>query len=300
MHVTADIAYAVWRYWEATGDEAFLAGPGMDLLFETARFWASRVTPDGGRLHIRGVVGPDEYHHSVCDNAYTNWMARFNLEKAAWLARQHGSSAVEGEDWAGLAQSLYVPAPNEQGVIEQFEGFFELGDYPLAEEARMKAPVSRLFDWDKINRLKLIKQADVLMIPLLFPDAFGDDVVAANYRYYEPLTDHGSSLSPCVHAAIAARLGLRQEAEGYWKKSLWLDLNNAMDNSMLGVHAAAMGGSWQALVFGFLGVRFGSGPSAGVHAAARLPDAWDCVDLQLAWRGQTHPLKVSRRSNEPF
>ena len=112
-------------------------------------------------------------------------------------------------------------------MIEQFEGFFGLADYPLPQEERLKAPVSRLFDWEEINRLKLIKQADVLMLPLLFPDAFSDEVVAANYRYYEPLTDHGSSLSPAVHAAIAARIGLPEDAQRYWKQSLWLDLSNA-------------------------------------------------------------------------
>jgi beta-phosphoglucomutase family hydrolase len=295
IHVTADIAYAVWRYWQATLDEEFLTGPGAELLFETAKFWVSRVTPDGGRHHIRGVVGPDEYHHSVNDNAYTNWMARFNLERAAWLAQHLNVNAAEAQEWNDLAQSLYVPAPNEHGVIEQFEGFFGLESYPLSEEARFKAPVSRLFDWEKINRLKLLKQADVLMLPMLFPEDFTDEVVAANYHYYEPLTDHGSSLSPAVHAAIAARIGLREEAERYLKQSLWLDLSNGMDNSMLGVHPATMGGTWQALVFGFLGVHFNeAGPQAGPRAATQLPDAWSSISMTLAWRGRTHALQVKR------
>lgn len=295
IHVTADIAYAVWRYWEATQDEDFLRGPGADILFETARFWMSRVTIVGGAAHIKGVVGPDEYHHSVNDNAYTNWMVRFNLEKAAWLAQRCGIHAVEAQEWLAMANSVYIPMPNENGVIEQFEGFFALENYPLAAAERLKAPVSRLFDWDKINQLKLLKQADVLMLPLLFPTAFTDEAVAANYRYYEPLTDHGSSLSPAVHAAIAARIGLQDDAERYWKQSLWLDLSNAMDNSMLGVHAAALGGTWQALVFGFLGVRFNAdGPQVDARAAARLPDGWQCVRMHLAHRGRMHTVEVAR------
>ncbi|RJG01005.1 HAD-IA family hydrolase [Noviherbaspirillum sedimenti] len=295
IHVTADIAYAVWRYWEATRDEDFLTGPGADLLFETARFWMSRVTLVGPRWHIQGVVGPDEYHHDVNDNAYTNWMARFNLERAAWLAQHRGVNAAEAQEWRELARTLYVPLPDHEGVIEQFAGFFALEDYPLAAEARLKAPISRLFDWDKMNRLKLLKQADVLMLPLLFPEAFTDEVVAANYRYYEPLTDHGSSLSPAVHAAIAARIGLQDDAERYWQQSLWLDLSNAMDNSMLGVHAAAMGGTWQALVFGFLGVRFDEeGPRLDACAAARLPDEWHRLGMKLAYRGRLHAVKVAR------
>lgn len=300
VHVTADIAYAVWRYWESTRDEDFLAGPGAEILFETARFWASRVTRGERHHHIRGVVGPDEYHHAVNDNAFTNWMVRHNLERAAWVAtwlarRRDAATDGEAKEWAGLARSLFCPMPDARGVIEQFEGFFALGDYPLRKEERFKAPVSRLLDWQRINGLKLVKQADVLMLPFLFPDAFTDDVVAANYRYYEPITDHGSSLSPSVHAAIAARLGLRDDAERYWKQSLWLDLSNAMDNSMLGVHAAAMGGTWQALVFGFLGVRFTeTGPLVDARAAARLPAGWDAVELTLAHRGRLHAVRVAR------
>lgn len=295
VHVTADVAYAVWRYWEATRDEDFLAGPGAEILFETARFWVSRMTRGEHHHHIRGVVGPDEYHHTVNDNAYTNWMARFNLEQAAWAAQRFEVHPAEAQEWSALAGSLYCPAPGSDGVIEQFEGFFALADYPLPKGERFKAPVSRLFDWEEINRIKLIKQADVLMLPLLFPDAFSDEVVAANYGYYEPLTDHGSSLSPAVHAAIAARIGLPEDARRYWKQSLWLDLTNAMDNSMLGVHAAAMGGTWQALVFGFLGVRFTeAGPQLDARAAQRLPAEWGRVELTLAYRGRSHAVKVAR------
>lgn len=295
IHVTADVAYAVWRYWEGTGDEAFLAGPGADILFETARFWASRITLEGGRGHIRGVVGPDEYHHDVDDNAYTNWMARFNLERAAWAAGASARHATESQDWLGLARALHCPAPDERGVIEQFEGFFALGDHALPPGERAKAPLARLFDWEQINRLKVVKQADVLMLPMLFPEAFTDEQLAANYRYYEPLTDHASSLSPGIHAALAARLGLREDAERHWKQSLWLDLTNAMDNSALGVHPAAMGATWQALVFGFLGVRFGqAGPTPDPRAGARLPAGWDAVALILAHRGRRHRIEVRR------
>jgi trehalose/maltose hydrolase-like predicted phosphorylase len=296
IHVTADVAYAVWRYWEATCDETFLAGPGAEILFDTARFWASRAERGERHYHIRGVVGPDEYHHGVNDNAYTNWMARFNLERAAWVAGNVTRSMAEAEDWEELARSLYCPGPRSDGVIEQFEGFFQLGDYSLAAEERFKAPLNRLFDWEEINRFKLIKQADVLMLPFLFPDAFSDEVVAANYRYYEPLTDHGSSLSPAVHAAIAARLGLTEDAERYWKQSLWLDLQNGMDNSMLGVHAAAMGGTWQAFVFGLLGVRFSEdGPRPHPRALEWLFRGREAVELSLSWRGNAYRIKVPQR-----
>ncbi len=299
IHVTADVAYAVWRYWEATRDDEFLAGPGAELLFETARFWASRVARERDGCHLRRVVGPDEYHHDVDDDAYTNWLARFNLERAAWVAGFLGNEARvkpergEPRAWSEVAAALQCPMPDSRGVIEQFAGFFRLDDYPLPPGERFKAPIGRLLDWERINRLKLLKQADVLMLPLLFPEAFTDDVVLANYRYYEPITDHGSSLSPPVHAALAARLGLRDDLERYWKQSLWLDLSDAMDNSALGVHPAAMGGTWQALVFGICGVRFrDSGPAARRRSSVGLPGGWRSVELALAHRGRSYPLRL--------
>ena len=314
LHVTAGVAYAVWRYWDATQDAAFLRDAGVEILLETARFWVNRCTRGPRHYHLRGVVGPDEYHHSVNDNAYTNWMARFNLERAVeaveWIQREFPAAfaalaerctlaAHERDEWREVARHLYCPAPNAQGVIEQFEGFFDLEDYTLPREERFKAPISRLFDWDRINRLQLIKQADVLMLLHLFPDSFSHEIAAANYRYYEPRTDHGSSLSPGIHAAVAARLGLREDAERYWRESLWLDLSNVMSNSALGVHPACMGATWQALVFGFLGVRFTeAGPVPDADAPARLPSKWRGVSLELCWRGRRYALAVDRK-DEP-
>jgi alpha,alpha-trehalose phosphorylase len=307
------VAEAVWRYWEATGDDDLLRDAGVEMLAETARFWASRCTRGSRHWHIRGVVGPDEYHHSVDDNAYTNWMAHRNLQKAVqaveWLAREFprawgalaercGLGRDEVDEWATVARDLYLPGPNADGVIEQFAGFFDLEDYPLPREERFKAPISRLFDWDRINRLKLIKQADVLMLCHLFPEAFPREVVAANYGYYEPITDHGSSLSPGIHAAVAARLGLREDAERYWRESLWLDPANTMANSALGVHPACMGATWQALVFGFLGTRFTeTGPVADPGAGTRLPAKWRAVALTLGWRGRAYSLQVVREES---
>lgn len=314
VHVTAGVAHGIWRYWEATHDREFLRDAGVEVLAETARFWVSRSTRGARHVHIQGVVGPDEYHHSVDDNAYTNWMARFNLERAVeavnWMAREFPQawSALaermqltidEPLEWADVARDLYCPAPNSDGVIEQFRGFFLLEDYSLPREERYKAPISRLFDWERINRLKLVKQADVLMLLHLFPDAFSRDVVAANYRYYEPITDHSSSLSPGIHAAVAARLGLHEDAHRYWRESLWLDLSNTMGNSALGLHAACMGATWQALVFGFLGVRLTeNGPVCEPEASACLPAKWRAIRLNLAWRGRIHTIEIARKETQ--
>ncbi|TVQ48297.1 MAG: HAD family hydrolase [Gammaproteobacteria bacterium] len=310
LHVTAGVALGVWRYWEATHDTAFMRTQGCEILFETARFWLSRCVLDGARRHLRGVVGPDEYHHDVDDNAYTNWLARFNLERAAWAADwladespdalaalserldldSHASAA-----WAQAAAELFCPQPGRDGVIEQFAGFRALPRHEMQQGERYRAPIDRLFDWQRINRLQLLKQADVLMLLHLFPDRFSDEVVAANYHFYEPRTDHGSSLSPPIHAAIAARIGEHEAAWRYWQQALWFDLDNLMGNGALGVHPACMGAVWQALVFGFLGVRFESeGPRMHEDARHRLPPHWRGVRLPLLWRGQRHLLELSR------
>ena len=307
VHVTADVAYGVWQYWEATRDWGFMQKAGVEILIETARFWATRCTRDGGSYHIRGVTGPDEYHHTVDDNAYTNWLAKFNLEKAIWaanwlqserpqdwntLASTLGIVQAEIEQWRALAIQLYLPKPSQEGIIEQFQGFFDLDDHPLEKTERFKAPISRLFDSAQINSMKLIKQADVLMLLYLFPDRFSPDVVAANYHYYEPITDHGSSLSPSIHAAIAARLGLQVEAERYWRQALWLDLSDVMANSGLGVHPACVGGTWQALVFGMLGVHFMEDGIANPAASQCYPSQWESVMLRLTYRGHTYDINV--------
>jgi len=310
LHITADIAHAIWRYWEATGDAAFLADCGVEVLIETARFWSSRCTPENGSYHIRGVMGPDEYHCNVSDNAYTNYLVRCNLENAdrgvRWLRTEMPRRAreLEGElgltpaepaSWLQIARELYCPAPRSDGVIEQFAGFFNLDPYPPPGVDRDAAPVNRLLDAERIDRMQLLKQADVLMLLHLFPEKFSRQTMLANYHYYEPRTDHASSLSPPIHAAIAARLGLHADAERYLQRSLWLDLSDEMSGSASGVHAAGMGGTWQALVFGFLGVRFGQmGVEVDPDAASRLPRGWTSVELELAWRGQRYPVQVRR------
>jgi len=310
VHVTADVSYAVWRYYQSTGDDAFLRDAGAEILLETARFWASRCTREVDRYRIKAVTGPDEYHHTVNDNAYTNWMARFNMEQAVrvqqWLSRHHPEvwralqaklqlSADEPASWQDIAEKLFCPSPNESGVIEQFEGYFKLQDRTVPESERFHPPLRRLFEAEQINGMQIIKQADVLMLPYLFPERFSTAILSANYRYYEPRTDHGSSLSPAVHAALAARLGLHAHAVAYWRRGLWLDLSNTMGNGALGVHAACMAGAWQALVFGFLGIRFDdNGPIVEHDASSRMPPRWQSIEMTFDHRGKHYPLQWRR------
>lgn len=309
LHISADIAYGVWSYWEATGDEAFLLEAGTEILIETARFWASRAErEDDGRYHIRGVIGPDEYHESVDDNAYTNGMARFNLEigaEAAALmaerwprrweelrARLHLDRDEPGE-WLRIAGLVYSGLDPRTGIIEQFQGYFGLEEIDLAAYEPRSTPMDVLLGRERILRSKVIKQADVVMLLYLLWDRFPAEIREANFRYYEPRTGHGSSLSPPVHAAMAARLGDLLLAERYFRQTAEIDLANNMGNSAGGVHAAALGGLWQAAVFGFAGLHF---TADGPEVRPRLPAAWRALRLAIQWRGRRFPFDLAREA----
>ena len=180
-HISADVAFGVWKYWEATGDERFLVDAGAEILIETARFWASRAErEEDGRYHIRGVIGPDEYHETVDDNAYTNGLAQWNLEigegsyearsaqrwPEQWraLSRRLGLEAEEPRRWLQVARELYTGFDERTGLFEQFRGYFGLEDIDLAAFAPRTAPMDVLLGRERIQRSKIIKQADVVML----------------------------------------------------------------------------------------------------------------------------------------
>lgn len=298
-HISADVAHAVDLYRRVTGDEEFFLCAGAEILFETARFWESRAEPGGdGLLHIRCVVGPDEYHEDVDDDAYTNGMARWNLEAAAdaaeefrerhpgaWgrLADRLGLGPDEPRRWREAAARLYTGLDPRTGLFEQFRGYFGLEFIDPAAHAGRTLPLDVLLGRERVRRSQVIKQADVLMLIYLLWDRFPPEVREANYRYYEPRTGHGSSLSPPVHAALAARLGRVEEAARYFRQTAEIDLANNMGNAAGGVHLGAQGGLWQAAVFGFAGLR----PSGeGLVLDPHLPAGWTSLRFAVRWRGR--------------
>ncbi|MEN9723840.1 MAG: hypothetical protein RJB38_1826, partial [Pseudomonadota bacterium] len=235
IHVTAAVAYGIWKYWQCTADADFMLRYGVEILWEGARFWVSRGTSRDHRIHIDRVVGPDEYHHDVNDNAFTNWMARFHVEKALWAAdwllqndprelvkieRKIGLQKQEFESWRKFVQALVVPVPGDRGVIEQFAGFFDLDSIKLDPSELFRVPVGRLIDWRQINLSRICKQADVLMLPFLFPEEFSSEVIRANLDYYEPITDHASSLSPPVFSFAWSMVGESERAVEYYLASV--------------------------------------------------------------------------------
>lgn len=293
IHISADVAYAVWQYWLATQDLAYLAAQGAEILVETARFWASRVAEEkDGRFHLRGVMGPDEFHPSIGDNAYTNAMAAANLEYAAAALELLDENAAadaqalrtrislgEGEPgrWRGIARRMFAGRTSRDGVLEQFDGFFALKD---------EGPVSReralLMQTEALREFQIVKQADVVMLLALHPQAFAREQRRANFAYYEPRTWHASSLSPGIHALVAAGFGDVSAAKTYFDQAALIDL--AMQgNAANGVHLAALGSLWMTVVFGFAGVQFNEN---SVAVRPRLPARWQRLAFHLRYRGR--------------
>lgn len=289
-HIVADVAWAAACYIDWTGDQAFARGPGRELLMQTARWWASRIEQDEqGRGHIRGVIGPDEYHAPVDDNAFTNVMARWNLRRAADV-----TAGAVGEDerrrWGELAETVVDGYDPQTRVYEQFAGFHALEPLLIADVAPQR-PVAAdvLLGHDRTRSAQVIKQADALMLHYLVADETAPGSLEANLEFYEPRTAHGSTLSPGVHAALLARAGRLQDALEMLRLIAHIDLYDVGHMTAGGLHLAAMGSVWRALAFGFAGLR-PVGEALVIDPA--IAPGWKTLELRLRFRGSRVLVRI--------
>jgi kojibiose phosphorylase len=303
-HSASAVAYGTWQYWRATADDEFFRNAGAEMVLETARFWASRARLErDGRYHIREVIGPDEYHECVDDSAYTNWMARWNLEAgraaAAWLARSDAShwrtlqkrlelTDAELAGWDVVARGLADGYDATTGLIEEFAGYFALEDHALPAWKPRAAAMQTLLGRERVGRKQIVKQADIVLLSYLLWDRLGS-AAATNLAYYEPRCDHASSLSPAIHALVAARLGKLDLARRYVDRAAAIDLEDTMGNTALGVHVGADGGLWQAVVFGVAGMRL---LDDGLAFDPHLLPGWDALQFPVEWRGRRLEIAV--------
>jgi trehalose/maltose hydrolase-like predicted phosphorylase len=289
-HIIADVAWAAACYIDWTGDEAFATGPGRELIVQTARWWASRIEPDEhGRGHIRGVIGPDEYHERVDDNAYTNVMARWNLRRAADV----GAEVVnedERRQWLELADAIVDGYDPATGIYEQFAGFHALEPLLIAELApRRPVDAAMLLGHDRTRSAQVVKQADLLMLHYLVPDEVAGGSLEPNLEFYEPRTAHGSTLSPGVHAALLARAGRLQHALEMLRLTARIDLDDIGQASAGGLHLAAMGSVWRTLAFGFAGLR-PAGDALAIDPV--LAPGWDTLALRVRFRASRVFIRI--------
>ena len=305
QHISADVAYAAWQYWHATGDDEFMAKAGAEILIETARFWASRARVEAdGTAHIRQVIGPDEYHGPIDDNAYTNGMARWNLHRAgdvvARLAREHEHEWSrlqrrlslrddEPEEWRRIGDALVTGFHPGSNLFEQFAGFFDLDQIDVASYRRRGEPIDVCLGRDRIRQVQAIKQPDVVALCALLWHQYPTQVHEANFQYYEPRTAHGSSLSPSLSAMVAARLGHLDQALALFREGSNIDLADNQGLAAGGVHMGALGGLWQAAVFGMAGLRI---HDDGIAVDPHLPSGWSAVECPARWRGRSLRLRV--------
>jgi len=301
FHVNADIADAVVRYVDATGDEEFNAGRGMELLTQTARLWRSLGHHDAqGRFHIDGVTGPDEYSAIADDNVYTNLMAAHNLRSAADAAKRHpdrarelGIDAEESASWRDAAEQMYIPFDEVLGVHPQAERFtrHQVWDFDHTEPEQY--PLLLHFPYFDLYRKQVVKQADLVLAMTLRGEAFTPEQKLKNFDYYEALTVRDSSLSACTQAVIAAEVGHLDLAYDYLGEAALIDLRDLQHNTRDGVHIASLAGTWIALVMGFGGLRHVNG---SVSFAPRLPEGITRFAFTLVVRGQRLRVEVTHET----
>ncbi|MDR7036044.1 trehalose/maltose hydrolase-like predicted phosphorylase [Methylobacterium sp. BE186] len=304
-HISADVAYAVWHYWRATADDDFFRDAGVEILLETARFWASRAVVEAdGRRHIRHVIGPDEYHEDVDDNAFTNVMARWNIScalEALDLLRQrwpdHASALQnrialddrELDDWRDAMGRIVTGLDPATGLYEQFAGFHALKQLNVADYADHALPIDVVIGREQTQGSQVIKQADVVALIALLPEAFPEQGAETNFRHYEPRCAHGSSLSAAMHARVAARLGDAEMALRYMRETASLDLDPD-PNSAGGIRIAGLGGLWQAAILGIAGLNLAS---ETLELDPRLPHQWSSLSFRVWWRGRSVRVNVA-------
>ncbi|WP_260864286.1 glycoside hydrolase family 65 protein [Citrobacter sp. Marseille-Q6884] len=284
-HLVADIAWAVINYWHATGDMQFMSREGMALLLETAKFWISRAVMVNKRLEIHDVIGPDEYTEHVNNNAFTNYMAGYNVEQALHFARQLGCSDETFIHRAEhFLQHLWRPEVQQDGVLPQDDTFLSKPAIDLSKYKVKAGKQTILLDYSRaeVNEMQILKQADVVMLTYMLPEQFSPQTCLANLRFYEPRTIHDSSLSKAIHGIVAARCGDSAQGYRFWREGAQIDLGDDPHSCDDGIHAAATGAIWLGAIQGFAGVSVRHGE---LHLDPALPEHWQTLTFPLRWQG---------------
>jgi trehalose/maltose hydrolase-like predicted phosphorylase len=302
QHISTDITYSVLQYWRWTGDDAFLTQYGAEIVLDTAVFWGSRVQAINGRYELHDQIGPDEYHENIPNSVFVNRMVVWHLEQAlnlltwlgenaptdaARLTQQLGLSEERLVHWQDIIAKMYIPFDNDKQIHVQFDGFFDMEYIPVPKYEPRVGGIWGFLGHERALQSQVIKQADVVMLMALLGDAVGDrQVMLNNWQTYYPRCDHGSSLSPAMHAWVAARLGLIEDAYHMFEHAIAIDLEDNKGNVADGIHGASCGGVWQALVFGFCGLYLDAHGRPAINP--HLPTHWKQVSFNVVYRGQTH------------
>ncbi|MCL4132449.1 UNVERIFIED_CONTAM: hypothetical protein GTU68_036671 [Idotea baltica] len=307
IHRNGAIAYAIQDYINYTGDKAYLNDYGLDVLIGISRFWAQRVNWSEDKLKyvMLGVTGPNEYENNVNNNWYTNYMAKWTLEytlEALAYVKENGAvkaelnfdEAAETAKWKDIIEKMYFPYDAGRQVFLQQDGFLDK-ELMAASDIEEHRPINQKWSWDRILRSCFIKQADVLQGMYFHEDDFSKEELERNFDFYEPMTVHESSLSPCVHTILACKLDRIDKAEEMYVRTARLDLDDYNNDTEDGLHITSMAGTWMAVVKGFGGMRVKDGE---LSFNPVLPKSWESYSFRVGFKEELKEVTVNKEGFE--
>lgn len=307
IHRNGAIAYAIFDYINYHGDEDYLIEYGLEVLIAISRFWAQRVhwSTDKEQYVMHGVTGPNEYENNVNNNWYTSKMALWTLDYTLeGLKKYEGdprlktlfekinfAGAEETEKWEHILEHMYLGYDEKRGVFLQQDGFLDKEIMPVDDIPAGQRPINQNWSWDRILRSCFIKQADTLQGIYLFEDEFDLETIERNFDFYEPMTVHESSLSPCVHSILASKLGREEKAYEMYLRTARLDLDDYNNDTEDGCHTTSMAGTWMAFAKGFAGMRVRNGE---LYFSPSLPKHWEGYSFHIKFRGRNLTIRTTK------
>jgi len=311
QHITCDIVYSIWHYFQATRDYDFMYNYGLEIMLETSRFWASRLeyNPEKDQYEINDVTGPDEYSEHINNNTFTNYMVKWQLNKtmqfSEWVKRNQSEAwkkvtskikltSNELSDWKEKADKIYIGMDNASGFIHQYEGFTDKREVDLLKYKGKVGAITQDYNWEEITQMQVLKQSDIIMLLYLLGDNFSQGTKRLNWDYYEPRTLHDSSLSQSIHAILALDIGDIEKGYEYFERSIRIDLGENLKSSWDGLHAASLGGNWQAVVNGFGGVRITN--KGRLRINPHLPEKWKRVKFKIKWQNEEYCVDITKNT----
>jgi maltose phosphorylase len=309
IHRNGAIAYAIFDYIRYTGDEKYLADYGLEVLIGISRFWAQRVnwSANKNKYVMLGVTGPNEYENNVNNNWYTNTIATWTLEYTrqalSYVQKSDGTryakivskvklQSDESSHWNDIVQKMYYPEDKARGVFLQQDGFLDKELLTVSDLRSQDRPLNQKWSWDRILRSCFIKQADVLQGIYFFEERFSPETIKKNFDFYEPMTVHESSLSPCVHVILASKIGYEAKAYEMYLRTARLDLDDYNNDTEDGCHITSMAGTWVSVIKGFGGMTI---KNDQLHFAPYLPKQWNAYSFRLEFRGRVIKVNVSQK-----
>jgi maltose phosphorylase len=300
IHRNGAIAFAIYDYIRYTGDKDYLAPYGFEVLLALSRFWSQRVnwSESKKKYVILGVTGPNEYENNVNNNFHTNnmavWTLGFTLDALAYLREKHKDlfvdlcqkwrfdEDVEVAHWNDIIAKMYFPWDEQRKIFLQQDGFLDKELNPVSDINPNDRPINQNWSWDRILRSPYIKQADVLQSLYWFEDQYDQEFLARHFDFYESLTVHESSLSPCVHSILAASLNRKEKAYELYLRTARLDLDDYNNDTEDGLHITSMGGTWMAFVIGLGGLRVVNGV---LNLTPMIPENWIDYSFRIIYQG---------------